>query len=631
MKNFEKLLKKTSNFYIFKNMYKFIFLVFFFVVYPSHIYLQTVVSQVSSEQQITPAMLLEYETKLEQQRTEYVQKNILDKIFGPGRSTVMIDITLGLKTTTTKQQATAKKVDSKRKLGEPEYLLPGIPKPGSIAESAVPTEAKGEVSGTEVVGVNTEIVIVRQNVTVIYDEKIKDEKVEIARDAIAAALDIKKKESIVFKKAKFTPSLLNKFFENIILPKYLIPLIITLVMLMFLFGPVAYFLKNYIRMLRERSPTEISIDSKLAHEGEPVPAGVGGNVPAELTETPKGEEEKEEVKGEAEEEKYIPFSYVNDDNIQRLKYLLVTEKPENIAVVLSYLKPEYVKEIIESFKPELQAEIAISLAQAREVPQEEVLKLDRYIKERIDFLVGGLHRLIELLKRTDNTTRKSILTYLEHKKPDIYQKVRPHLFLFEDILDLPDLTLQVVIRELKPENIARALRNAPKTLVDKFFKNMSEGAQALVREEIEYGKPLNKEQIEEEQNKILELIKKLEQEGKIYIGEREETFVIDSSEVVVGSSKKALEESPAYEYYIWGVEVYNQKDYQTAISYFQYAVELDKDFYPAYIYLGNIYYELGNYQQALTFYKQAKELNPEDKEFALWVDEFERSISVSSL
>ena len=593
---------------------------------------QTSASRTTTEPQISPTALLEYETKLELQRAEYIQKNILDKIFGPNKSTVIVDITLGIRTTTTRQQASEKRLDAKRRLGDVEYLLPGIPKPGSIAESAVPTEAKGEASDTEVVGVRTEIVVERQNITVIYDEKIKDDKVELAREAIASAMGIRRREDIIFKKAKFTTDIWNRFFESLMLPKYFIPLLITLLLLMFLFGPVANFLKSYIRMLRERAPTEISIDSKLAREGEAGPeeltgatgeGGVGGvGFGSGITETDLREKEKE-----LEEGKYVPFSYINDENIKRLVYLIAKEKPEDIAIVLSYLKPEYVKQVIESFKPRLQAEVAVALAQAREIPQEDVIRMDNYVKERIDFLVGGIHHLIELLQKVDKTTRDNILEYLKNEKPDIYQKVRPQIFLFEDILEIPDITLQTIIRELKPEDIARALRNAPQPLIDKFFKNMSEGAQALVREEMDYGRPMTKEQIEEEQNKIVELIKKLEREGKIYLKEREKTFLIDASEVIVERPRK-IEESPGYEYYVAGVDFYQQGDYENAISYLQYAVELDPQLYEAYQYLGNIYYETGNYQQALEYYKKVVELNPQDKDFAEWVKEFEKSISI---
>ncbi|MCX7716460.1 MAG: hypothetical protein N2Z73_03495, partial [Endomicrobia bacterium] len=233
-----RLLKIKSKFGI-KIKMKICVLVISFLLFISAENLTQTIAQLPPDQQISPTILMEYETKLEQQRTDYVQKNILDKIFGPNKSTVMVDITLGVRTTTTRQQATEKRLDAKRKLGEVDYLLPGIPKPGSIAESAVPTEAKGEASGTEVIGVKTEIVIEKQNVTVIYDEKIKDEKVELAREAISSALVIKRPQDIVFKKAKFTTGLWSRFFESLILPKYFIPLLITLLLLLFLFGPVS--------------------------------------------------------------------------------------------------------------------------------------------------------------------------------------------------------------------------------------------------------------------------------------------------------------------------------------------------------------------------------------------------------
>lgn len=625
------MLKKLVRFYIKIKMLKEI-LPIILVTFNVNCFLhsQTIIT-LPSEQQISPTTLIEYETKLEQQRIEYVQKNILDKIFGPNKSTVMIDITLGLRTTTTKQQASEKRIDAKRKLGETEYLLPGIPKPGSIAESAVPAESKGEASGTEVVGVKTEIVIEKQNVTVIYDERIKDEKVEIAREAIASALGIRRPQDILFKKARFTTDIWNRFFENIILPKYFIPLLLTLLLLLFLFGPIANFLKNYLKMLRERAPTEISIDSKLAREGETPEGELTGEKAAAgvgMGGTVVGETESLE-KEEKEESKYVPFSYVNDDNIKRLIYLIAKEKPEDIAIVLSYLKPEYVKQVIESFKPHLQAQVALALAQAREIPQEDVIRMDNYVKERIDFLVGGLHHLIELLQKVDKTTRDNILEYLKNEKPEIYNKVRPQIFLFEDILEIPDVTLQAIIRELKPENIARALKTAPQQLVEKFFRNMSEGAQALVKEEMEYGRPVTKEQIEEEQNKIIEVIKRLEREGKIYLKEREKTFLVDASEVVVLKPRK-LEDSAGYEYYVAGVELYQQGNYEEAFNYLSYAIQLDPQLFEAYQYLGNILYETGRYNEAIEYYKKAVELNPQDQEFAKWVEELEKSFSLTT-
>lgn len=600
------------------------------LIKPSFIYSQQTIQEPQGT--ITPTMLLEYETKMEQQRSEYVQKNILDKIFGPNRSTVIVDISLGIQTRSTKAQATEKKVDSRRKLGEIDYILPGVPRPGSIAESSVPQEAKSEGSGTEQVTVNTEVIVRKMSVTVIYDEKIRDEKVEIVRESIIASLGLNTKRDVLeFKKAKFTSDIWQRFFESLILPKYLIPLILALIGMLFLFGPLSEFLRSYIRMLRERGAQEIAIDTKMENQSTgqqgqgATSAGGMGLTEAELAE----KAEKEKGTETEEEKKYLPFNYINEDNLKRLTYLIAKESPDDIAIVLSYLKPEFVKEIIENFTPKLQAEVALALVQAREIPQDEVIRMDNYVKERIDFLVGGLHQLLELLQKVDKNTRNNILEYLKNEKPDVYTKVRQQIFLFEDIVEIPDLTLQVIIRELKPENIARALRNTPQNLVDKFFKNMSEGAQALVREEMDYGRPMTKEQIEEEQNKILDLINKMETEGKIYVKERTKTFMIDAKEVLdLGTKERVIENSPGYEYYLQGINFYENGDLDNAIQYFQYSTELDNSLYESYQYLGNIYYSSGDYKTALDFFKKVIELNPNDKEFVNWVNEFEKTVSL---
>jgi tetratricopeptide (TPR) repeat protein len=147
---------------------------------------------------------------------------------------------------------------------------------------------------------------------------------------------------------------------------------------------------------------------------------------------------------------------------------------------------------------------------------------------------------------------------------------------------------------------------------------------------MDYGRPMTKEQIEEEQNKILELIKKLESEGKIYVKERAKTFVVDAKEVSVETlpEERNIENSAGYEYYVQGINFYDAGDYNSAVENFNYAVQLDPNLYEAYQYLGNIYYNSGDYNTALEYFKKVVELNPQDKEFVQWVNEFEKTVSI---
>ena len=112
-------------------------------------------------------------------------------------------------------------------------------------------------------------------------------------------------------------------------------------------------------------------------------------------------------------------------------------------------------------------------------------------------------------------SRDNILEYLKNEKPAVYERVRERILLFEDIVNFPKLAMQILVRELKTEQLGRALRNVSPELQQKFFENMSQGAVALLKEEMEFGRPVTDDQIEEERKKILDLIKVMETDGKI--------------------------------------------------------------------------------------------------------------------
>lgn len=612
----------------------FLFILIFSLVFVN---LTDLYSQVSvSPNEVPPTLLLEYETKYEKERAEYVQKNILDRILGPEKSTVIIDIILGVESKTTSQKAQDQKVESKRKLGEVEYVLPGIPKQKSVAEGEkLPETAKVEAGKAEESKMETNIVVRKQTVTVIYDETIPDDKIKIVKDAIISSLMMDlKKDVLEFKKAKFTKAFLGNFINaliSLLQAKYFLPLLLSLLLASFLFGPFSKFLKDYVRTLRERPAAEISVDSKM-EGGLPTAGGLeGAGATKKLTEGKEGEEEKGEEKEEKEEKKYNPFNYITDENVHRLVYLIAKEPPEVIATVLSYLKPEHVREVLKRLSSRLQAEVAICMAQPKAFTQEEVMKIDTYLKERIDFSIGGMEQLLILLDEVDKTTRDNILEYLSNEKPDLYKKVRRQIFLFEDIPTVSDSTMQIIIRELKIENVGRALVNASEEIINKFFTNMSEGARALVKEEIEYSKNLTEEQIINEREKILDTVKKLEREGRIVIRKKE-----DQTDEIVEETQQPSQISNVFsdknehakieEYYNYGVELFNEEKFEDAIPYFQYCIELDKNYWQAYQYLGNIYYSLGHHSDALSYYEKTIQLNPADENLKKWVEEFKSSL-----
>src|SRR6185437_8413691 len=191
------------------------------------------------------------------------------------------------------------------------------------------------------------------------------------------------------------------------------------------------------------------------------------------------EDEEDEVK------KFEPFTYVSEQNLKGLAYLLRKEEPWIIALVMTYLKPEFAKEVFVSMPPELQARVAVETATIRQTSLEQVMSIDEYVKKKIDFVLGGLENLLKILNEADKTTRENILDYLRNEKPQLYERVREEVVLFDDILKFPDSAVQGIVREVGTESLSRALRGAPPEYMNKFFANMSAGASALLKESMD--------------------------------------------------------------------------------------------------------------------------------------------------
>ena len=245
-------------------------------------------------------------------------------------------------------------------------------------------------------------------------------------------------------------------------PKWIIPIALTLWLLLFLWGPLASFFRRLNAALEDKTQkieqtTKLQEESEqetaAEEEGEQGGGGGGegeGEGEGELTEEQKKEEE-EAMK------KFEPFKYVGEQNLKGLAYLLRKEEPWIVALVLTYLKPEFAKEIFGSFPPELQARVAVETATIRQTSLEQVMSIDEYVKKKIDFVLGGITNLIKILNEADKATRENILDYLRNEKPQLYERVREEVILFEDILKFPDVAVQCASSARSGPSSSRAL------------------------------------------------------------------------------------------------------------------------------------------------------------------------------
>jgi hypothetical protein len=556
--------------------------------------------------------LMDQEIKYEKEKADYLQNFILDKILGPGKAVVIVDIELGVETQVTRQTANQQKSDKKKRLGDMEYLLPGIPNPKSVTNEAPPAESKDETGQAEKTTVETHTVIKKETVTVLHDEKVGQDKLDTVKEAIITTLKMNpaRGDKLEFKKTKFTRGFIEKAAD----PYVLIPSIIALLLLFFLFGPLSSFFRSYVKTLRDRGGSEITVDSTFAggpeNEGGDGAGGKGGI---------GGVGELESMEGE--EKKYIPFKFINEENLKRLMYIIRKESPQVIALVISYLKPEYVRMMLGTLPPELQAQVAVEMATIRQMTMQKVLAIDTDIKDKIDFLVGGLDHLLKVLDDVDIVTKENILEYLKNEKPEVYDRVKKYVLVFEDIPSFPDLAMQTIIRELKSENLAKALRDAAPEIMNKFFSNMSVNAAAVLKEEMEYGRPLTKEEIEEERKKIIDTVKQLERDGKIFIREKPKEGMLEGVQDIMPGYSDGTENPVYTEYFTAGIGMYESGDYENAISYFEYCSQLNPNIPEPYQYLGNCYYALGRGSEAIGYFEKAVELNPNDEALKQWLAE----------
>lgn len=600
----------------------------------------TTASPASSAPDMT---LLEQESKYEREKTQYLQENILDKILGPGKAVVIVNVEMGLETRTMEMGMNKSKSDKKKAEGEngeplpvppARVLVPGVPMPKSAFQLEEDRGGESKESGGQMQQKRYEArtTIKKLLITVLYDKKVPGDKLLAVKQAIVATMKVADNQ-LVFTPTTFTETA----WQQVLTPKWLIPIALALWLLLFLFGPLASFFRRLNAALEDKTQkieqtTQLTEESEMASEEEGEQAGAEG-------EGEGAEGEGEEEKGAEEEmKKFEPFTYVSEQNLKGLAYLLRKEEPWIIALVLSYLKPEFAKEVFASMPPELQARVAVETATIRQTSLEQVMSIDEYIKKKIDFVLGGIENLLKILNEADKTTRENILDYLRNEKPVLYERVRDEVVLFEDILKFPDNAIQGIVREVGTESLSRALRGAAPEYMNKFFANMSAGAAALLKESMDYGRPLTPEQIEDERRALMELISKLEKEGKIVIRKKRKMGILEGEEAADDSQPLNFDSSPqappapqpappaqaadpvkAREYFQSGAAAYEQGRFAEAVQNFHYAKQAQPDFWQAYQYLGAAYDAQGMINEAMGAYERMLEMNP-DESLRVWVE-----------
>jgi flagellar motor switch protein FliG len=207
------------------------------------------------------------------------------------------------------------------------------------------------------------------------------------------------------------------------------------------------------------------------------------------------------------------------------------EHPQTIALILAHLRPEQASEMLESFSPEMQFEIIRRMATLKNVPQEYIEEVARTLEKELvggataDQNIGGTGMIAEILNRMNRSVESAIMAVLEDSDPELATQIRGLMFTFDDVLRLDDRSLQEILKEITTEDLGRALKLVDEEMREKIYRNMSKRGAEMLKEDIEMLPPTRLSEVEASQRKILDAVKRLENEGRIIVlrsGERDE-------------------------------------------------------------------------------------------------------------
>lgn len=219
-----------------------------------------------------------------------------------------------------------------------------------------------------------------------------------------------------------------------------------------------------------------------------------------------------------------PFDFARKTDPGQLLNFIQNEHPQTIALIMAYLHPDQSAAILSALAPDRQVDVAKRIANMDRTSPEVLKDVERILERKLSSLItedftaaGGVDSIVEVLNRVDRTTERTIIENLEVQNPELAEEIKRRMFVFEDIVLLDDRSLQQVLREIDSKDLALALKAASSEVADKIYKNMSKRASEMLREEIEYMGPVRIRDVEEAQQKIVNVIRRLEESGEIVV------------------------------------------------------------------------------------------------------------------
>ncbi|MNN15476.1 Flagellar motor switch protein FliG [compost metagenome] len=219
-----------------------------------------------------------------------------------------------------------------------------------------------------------------------------------------------------------------------------------------------------------------------------------------------------------------PFDFARKAEPNQILNFIQNENAQTIALVLSYLQFEQAAVILSSLPQEKQAEVARRIAVMDSTSPEVISQVERVLEQKLSATVtqdytsaGGIESIVQILNGVDRGTERTILDSLEIQDPELAEEIKKRMFVFEDIVNIDNRSIQRIIRDIENADLQLALKVASEEVREAVFRNMSKRMADTFKEEMEYMGPVRLRDVEEAQTRIVATIRRLEEAGEIII------------------------------------------------------------------------------------------------------------------
>jgi flagellar motor switch protein FliG len=219
-----------------------------------------------------------------------------------------------------------------------------------------------------------------------------------------------------------------------------------------------------------------------------------------------------------------PFSFLQRAESDNLMTFIQDEHPQTIALIVCHLPHHKASEILSALPMQKQIEVIKRVANMEQTNPEVIRDVERGLESRLSNMLtqstekaGGVPTVAEILNLTDRATEKAVMEGLESEDPDLVEQIRRLMFVFEDVLKVNDKGIQAVLKEVDNSELSLALKTASEELQNKIFKNMSERAASLIKEDMQYMGPVRVSDVESAQQRIVDIVRRLEEAGDVVI------------------------------------------------------------------------------------------------------------------